>query len=328
MDKNLKKRVKELSKGAKNGGIYSKPPEKKKKKGEKISSRAIYDITLSNFQFHLYTLICMINGIDTDIYVYADNQATILNENLKIDKTFKKLSKLDWNTPAPLESLTFRGRFATCLLLKIVHSSHRLVKGLYNSVESDDKGKYKAYNALLDELIYNIDTFITSYLSCDIEYTGHLQKIYEIILIAEGRDTEIVERMSAIREMLKQNVVTKEYDDGTICNNIMKLAYVLSTDSMKLKSTPRYDEDLEFSDYSGVGNQIGTLGYAIMKRRMKTDVVPWMYKCMTKSKPQLITRFGEANEMPELAIGIKAITLLQIFMGDDMIIEYIEQMVK
>lgn len=330
MDKRLKERTKLLSRGVKYGGIYADVPEKKgKKKEEKISNRAIYDITLNNFQFHLYTSICMINGIDNDVYVYADSKVTILNANLKIDKVFKQLSKLDWENPAGIDTLTFRGRFATCLLLKIVHNSHRIVKGLYNLVNTKDtKHRYRAYNALLNELIYHIDTFITAYLSCDIDYTNHLQKIYEIILISENRSTDIVERMSAIREMIAGNIVSKSYDDGTICNNIMKLSYVLSTDSMKLKHTPKYDEDLEFTDYGRMGNQIGTLGYAIMKKRMKTGVTPFMYKIMDRAKPELVTRFIEADEMPELVIGTKAITLLEIFMGDPRIIEYIDHIVK
>lgn len=331
MHKALKERTKLLEKGTKYGGIYADVPEKKKKtkKKDRISNRGLYDITLNNFQFHLYTTICMINGIDSDVYVYADASVTILNANMKINKVFKKLSKLDWETPAGIDTLTFRGRFATCLLLKLVHNSHRIVRGLYNTIDEKDRTKkYKAYRMILDELIYHIDTFITTYLSADLDYTKHLQKIYEIILISEGRGTEIIERMDAIREMLAKNVKSPSYDDGTICNNIMKLAYVLSTDSLKLKNTPKYDEELEFTNYPRMGNQIGTLGYAIMKRRMKTDEVPFICKIFNKAKPELTTRFVEADDMPEIVIGTKAITLLQVFMGDPKIIEYIDRAVK
>ena len=332
MDKAIKERIKMLSRGIKyGGGIYSEVPEKKKKKEkeDKISNRGLYDITLNNFQFHLYTAICMINGIDNDVYIYADRNVTVLNANLKIDKVFKQLSKLDWEHPSGIDTLTFRGRFATCLLLKIIHNSHKIVKGLYNSVNTKDgKHRWKSYNALLNELIYHINTFITAYLSLDIDYVDHLTKIYEIILISEGKEIEIVDRMNAIREMIASNLRSPSYDDGTICNNVMKLAYVLSTDSLKLKDTPKYDEYLEFRDYARMGNQIGTLGYAIMKRRMKTGVVPFMYKTMNKAMPELITRFVEADEMPELVIGTKAITLLEIFMGDPRIIEYIDRVVK
>ena len=330
MDKVLKERTKFLSKGVQFGGIYAVIPEKeKKKKKDKVSNRSIYDITLGNFQFHLYTAICMINGIDTDVYVYADSGTTILNANLKIDSIFLRASQLDWETPEGIDTATFRGRFATALLLKIAHNTHRIVKGLFKSVDGKVPHKYSAYMNILDELIYHIDTFVTTYLSSDLEYTKHLQKIYEILLIAEGKNTEIIERLVDVQDMLVKASNGKcTYDDGTIANNVMKMAYVLSTDSLKLKNTPRYDEDLNFLDYYGMGNQIGTLGYAILKYRMKNDKIPMFYKVLQKAKPTLVSRFDETDEMPELAVGTKALTLLEIFMGDPKITKYIDQLIK
>lgn len=330
MDKVLKERTKFLSKGVKFGGIYMETPEKKKKKKkEKVSNRAIYDITLSNFQYHLYTTICMINGIDTDVYVYADSGTTILNANLKIDDVFLRASQLDWKTPAEIDSLTFHGRFATVLLLKIAHNAHQIVKGLFNTIDEKVPGKYSAYMSILDEFIYHIDTFATTYLSADLEYAKHLQKIYEILLIAEGKDTEIMKRFYDVYDMLEKAASGRcSYDEGTIANNIMKMAYVLSTDSLKLKNTPRYAEDLDFQDYYGMGNQIGTLGYAILKRRIKTNETPMFYKVMQRAKPKLVSRFDETDEMPELSVGTKALTLLEIFIGDPKITEYIDRSIK
>lgn len=330
MNKALKKRTKILSKGVKFGGIYVETPEKKKKKKkEKISNKAIYDITLGNFQYHLYTSICIINGIDTDVYVYADRETTILNANLKIDDIFLRASQLDWKSQAGIDTATFRGRFATVFLLKIAHNAHRIVKGLFSTIDEKVPNKYNAYMRILDEFIYQIDTFVTTYLSADLEYVKHLQKIYEILLIAEGGNTEIIQRLLDVQEMLEKAASGRcSYDDGTISNNVMKMAYVLSTDNLKLKNTPRYDEDLNFQDYHGMGNQIGTLGYAILKRRIKTNEIPMFYKVVQKAKPKLVSRFEEAEEMPELAVGTKALTLLEIFIGNPKVTKYIDQLIK
>lgn len=330
MDKLLKERTKFLSKGVKFGGIYVDAPEKKKKKKkDNLSSQAIYDITLGNFQFHLYTAICMINGIDTDVYVYADSGVTILNTNLKIDDVFLRASQLDWKTPAGVDTVTFRGRFATLLLLKIAHNTHRIVKGIFNSVDEKIPHKYSAYISILDEFIYHIDTFTTTYLSADLEYAKHLQKIYEIMLMAEEKNTEIIQRLSDVQEMLEKAASGRcSYDDGTIANNVMKMAYVLSTGSLKLKNTPRYDEYLNFQDYYTMGNQIGTLGYAILKYRIKTNEISMFYKILQKAKPQLVSRFEETEDMPELVIGTKALTLLEIFIGDTKVTKYIDNLIK
>lgn len=332
MEKSLKKRAKELAKNKKYGSIYAEVPEKKGKKGKNknvLSNRAIYDITLSNFQFFLYTTIETINGIDTDVYVYADSSVTVLNGNMKINKAFKNASKLDWDSPVNIDSLTFRGRFATLLLLKLVHNSHSIVKGLFNTVDEKIDHKYGAYWEILNEFIGEISIFVTSYLSADLSYALHLQKIYEILLMSQGKDTEIIDRLSSVREMLEEVANgNHKYDDGTICNNVMKMAYVLATDSLKLKDTPKYDEDLDFKDYYGVGNQIGTLGYAIMRRRMKIERTPFFYSIFEKAKPRLTTRFVEVEEMPELAIGVKSLTLLEIFLGDVSCTRYIDKLIK
>ena len=84
----LKDRLKQLT-----GGDKKKKKGKKEKEPKGISQRGYYDITLSNFQFHLYTLICQVNGIDENEYLSIDRYSTVLLENMKINKHFKMLSK-------------------------------------------------------------------------------------------------------------------------------------------------------------------------------------------------------------------------------------------
>ena len=330
----MKERVKSLSRGAKHGDLYGTPTKKKKekkkskKKEPKISQRALYDITLNNFQFSIYTAMCMINGIDPNIYIYSDKTTTFLNANIKLDKTFKTMSKLDWETPKPINSMTFRGRFATILLLKIARNSHKIVKHLFE--QTNAKKRYQSYNLILNEWIYQINTFVATYLSSDLVYEDHLEKIIEIYNVSEDLNSEIIGKLDDTRMLLREAINHPgKYEDGILCNNIMKMAYVLATDSLKVKRTPKYDEDLSFASQSQMGNQIGTLGYAIMHRRyVKEDDVPWIYDIFQLAKPEINSRFSAIDENPEILIGTKAITLLQILMGDPEIVKFIERLVK
>lgn len=327
MRKELKERMKVLNRGRKHGGIYQIPPENGKKKQPKIRAKDYYEITLANFQFHLYQSIEMINNIDIDTFVYANEEVTVLNGNLKINDNFKKISYLDWRTPMPIDSLTFRGRFASLLLLKIARNAHRIVKGLYHAAEISGK-RYRSYYALLDELIFEVDLFVAGFLSSDVSYTEHLINIYRLLLIAEEKDLEVIDRLEQTRNMLKEAASHRsDCDDGTICNNLLKMTYVLSTDSLKLKHTPRYEEELDFREDAMMVNQIGTLGFAIMKRRAKTEEVPIFYQVFQDAMPEILSRFNCENA-PEIAIGEKAITLLELFLGDYKITKYIESYVK
>lgn len=317
----MKKRLRDLERNRKHGDIYAKPPKKERK--VKISNKNLYDITLSNFQFHIYELVMMINGIDSSYYLYQTENAVTLNANVKIDKTFKQLSKLDWDEPMDIDSLTFRGRFATLLLLQIVASSHKIVKNLYAKVDSGKK--YKGYFYILDEWITRVDMFVTTYLTNNLNYRDHLEAILEVLLAAEDEDPEILKRLKETKTFLINACKGREkYTDGIICNNIMKMSYVLATNSMKVKRTPKYQENIDYRDQEMMVRQIGELGLAILKRRDKEDT-PIIYKVFTKANPKIWSRVQYAEEYPEILIGMRALEMLKIFIDDKSVTKYINQ---
>ena len=79
----LKDRLKQLT-----GGDKKKKKGKKEKEPKGISQRGYYDITLSNFQFHLYTLICQVNGIDENLIIHIIHKAGIRHHFKNADAVF------------------------------------------------------------------------------------------------------------------------------------------------------------------------------------------------------------------------------------------------
>ena len=321
MKKELKKRLKFLEQ---EGSGYGKKKKKKKEKG--LSQKSWYSITLSNFQFHCYELMSMINGIDPDTYIYADRQVTMLNDNVKVNKLFKRMSLIDWKTPAPISSQTFRGRFATLLILKIAHNSHHIIKHLYEN-GGFKKKRYKTYNELLSELITTVDCFVTTFLSANLEYTNSLRDILELLVVSEGEEYEILEKLEEMRGFLKENCRTHGVDDGVLCNNIMKMAYVLATNNVNVKKTPKYVEEIDYEDINMMASQIGRLGYAILHRKSK-GADSMIYDVFTKSLPEIWSKIDGIDEYPEIIIGTQALELLKLFIDDIEVSRYIDKMIR
>lgn len=327
MDKNVnvKERIKILERAAKKGDLYAAYPQKKKKeKVTKVSNRGLYDITLGNFQFHMYNLICQINGIDVGVYMYVDNSHTILNGNMKIDKKFKNLSLLDWKTPKGIDTLTFRGRFATLLLYRMVRNAHKIVKRIYREYDEDSK-RYRAYNTFLDEVVYQTSLFVATFLSSNLDYWDPLRSLLTLLLIAENNDVDAIDKLTGTRELLLTAVKhPTKYNDGIIMNNITKSAYALATGSTNVKHTPKYDESLRRKDQHRMANQIGTLGLAILKYRKKHEQLPLLYDIFQEANPEIWSRFTIVNDAIELILATKSIVMLELLMGDQNIKRYID----
>lgn len=310
MDKQLKNRLKTLKKSEKKqkNGFYEEEDT------QKISNRGLYDITLSNFQFHMYEMICLINGIDPGLYLYSDRRtSTVLQAELKVDKMFKSLSCLDWKKPEEIHTRTFRGRFMTMLLFKVVRNSHKIVKSIFKEMDEPEK-RYKGYNVILNEWIARFDTFVAAFLTRDISYTEPLEDVLEMLLLASGKDMEMVQKLREIRDMAKSRL-KGDYDDPIVMNNLFKMAFVISTDSLNVKKTPKYIEGISHLSYDSMLDQLGTLGYAILLKRDKNQA-PIFYSAFIKANPLILTKFQEVKDCPEIIVAIRALLLLDIYLDD------------
>lgn len=317
----IEERFKALNKAYKRGGsIYATEPVEKqnmKKKPAKISMKGRYSLTLMHFQFHLYELICTINDIPLDYYMLVDEEkvsVTLIND-LELDDTFKRLSKLKWDESSSIDGLYFRGRFCTLLLYKIVRKSHDIVRSVYRDSVSSSNHKFKFYNVILDKWMNVVDNFVVTYLAAKQDYTPHLFKIYELLAdIGTGENKAVLEQ---IRDTERLITAGRE-PEGVQANNITKIAYVLATGSLKMKKCPEYQENLSYKNLGHVMTQVGGLGYAIMHRSMKHDCkTPLLWKCFQQALPKPTSRlYSVVSDAPEAAIGVYALEFSKMFYRD------------
>lgn len=328
MNKEISKRLRKLG----DAEMYDLSPsnkkkskkKKKKKKGKALlSEKDLYDINLVNFQISLYKMLLTMNNMGEYPYLLKDAGSLILTKDVEINREFKKASSLNWSKPEDIDSLVFRGRFATLLTYEMIQHSHEIVKRIFKDVEEGEK-KYHSYNVILEEFMTRVGYFITTFLTSDYEYADHLIQLYEVLLFVTQRDEEIINKIKETKKFLIENCYDPSFDSGILCNNIMKLAYVLSTENLNVKRTPEYVENINYHDPLITQQQIGKLGVAIMKRRKKEDV-SLLYDCFQEADPKIISKFPFVDECPELIIGHRALELLKLFIGNKNVSNYINK---
>lgn len=294
----------------------SKPKKKEKKK--KIPKKYVYQNTLTMYQLQLYELICMINGIDKRVFILSNDHGVTLLQNLDIDAGFKKASKLKWGEHSEIYGLNFRGKFMTLLLKYLARNSHAIIK------RDVDEKSYKKYLNGIDDMLINISGFVTGFLSSNFSYANMSYYILKYTFLSQKVDSDIATKFEEARCFLKEACRKGESDD-LIINNLLKLAYVLSTNSVNFKKTPEYLENLSTSHKDVVEHQIGELGYAIMHRFSKSGSSA-LINIFVEAEPLIETRFKDIE--PDVAMGVQALMLTGLLLDDDYIWKFINMMIK
>jgi hypothetical protein len=321
----LDERIALLDKGYKHGNLYgffdaSDVKEKKKQKEKnqkKIPQKSRYELTLMMFQYHCYEMILNINNIPLEYYISANKYGVDLNNNLDLDDKFMNLSQLRWGEESDPDGLDFHGKFATLILFKVIRKSHSLTKRMFELADIDEK-RYRTYNRILDSWMKQVDGFVMTYLSNDLEYTPFLLKINHIIETGWTGDEKTPVNLAEVIHETEAMMLDNE-EPGIVANNATKIAFILMTYSPKVKKCPDYDEYLSYKDDTRVLNQVAGLGYAILKYRMKhkDEKMPILYSCFEEAQPKIYSRFSSVNEdAPEITTGLISLEYSKLFYTD------------
>ena len=317
----VKQRIKELEHGS-IAGIDKK--KEKKKKEKTLGNKAVYSITMSNFFSHIFEMILSINNIDEDEYM--DKKLGMQKRNIKFNKKFKELSSINWDDKSEFGSSQFRGKLATIYLFHLVKDIDRLIARTYTREYKGSK-RFKVYNMLLNNIITRSDMLIVGLLTRDLSYAEPLQAMTQMIILANGKDGDLLKMINDSISFLEKECSNPTVDEGVILNNIMKTAYILSTMNLKLKKTPKFIEGDYRRNDNVMKNQIGQLGYAIMKAQIKGNE-SLFYDLMMETNPKLYTRFEDVNDYPEVCVGCQALYLLQLYVDNPDVTKWINKMIR
>lgn len=313
MNKQKKEIVRDIQKRAKKGNLYESH-----KSFNQLSNKNKYIIACSNWEFHIMEQILMINDIPVENYLYANKYATVVEE-FRVDKKFKNMSKLDWDMiPSETCSLDFRGKFCTLLLLWIMNNSDNICKKIQKTVNGS-KGRIR--RKVLKNIIIRVDMFVVNFLSRDTLYSDNIEQMLDLTTLwaDEEKFAKLMENFINQKAFILSAIDNpEEYDFGLVWDSIMKLAYMVTTNTTNFKNIPKYKTMEELKNFDIMKEYIGRLGLAILIHRKNSKrKKPILYSIYTKACPLYYSWFDEIDDAVELNVGVKALSYLAFLIDDE-----------
>lgn len=296
-----------------------------------------YFITLSNYEVYLIDILCKLNGVDPNNYIFVTDYGVICDNEFKINDYFKNLSTLSMygDFPEPIHSLEFKGRFLTYIIYDILGDIDKLIKTVYKNgiIDQKKKRKYLNYLVILNETIKTLNMLIITYLSKDASYTEHLGRLMELRIISDGspkkkKYTKLFNRkVEFIRDICQKNLLGRfTEDEFIIINDITKMAYMLATERYNFKHCGIVPENIFIKDTRSVKEVLGRLGYAIMMDRDKHKANP-VYKAYLKANPEIYSNMKIRPENIELGIAIQALTYEKLVLDNPDVSSVIDKLI-
>lgn len=322
MNKQKQRIVKDIQKRAKNGNLYTKDLNK-------LSKNHKYIITCSNWEFHLMEEILMINGIPIENYLYANEYATVVEE-FRMNKKFKQMSLLDWeNFPSETNSLDFRGKFCSLLLLWIMNNSDAICRKIQKNVGGGHKGEIR--RKVLSNIIIRTDMFVVNILAKDTYYGNNIEQMLDLTTLwaDEEKFAKLMENFINQKAFIIRALDNpEEYDFGLIWDSIMKLAFMVATNTTNFKNIPKYKTAEKLKDFEVMKEYVGRLGLAILIHRKNSKrKKPVLYSIYTKACPLYYSWFEEIEDAIELNVGVKALNYLAFLIDNEKFNNIIKAMI-
>ena len=224
----------------------------------------------------------------------------------------------------PTNSMEFRRRFT----LKLIGWFEENIENIVNKIFENSRMsicKYENCTIILNEISTTISKFIQACLSASInknshDYTEVLFDLFKFILIANGDDAgvELVETFHEKRAFIPMAIKSKDYDDIIILNDIIKMAFALTTLSPEVDCTPSYNEleSIEETDYPEL---VRVLGECVQYAKTYN---PFYVRFML-SNPELRTK--NKNVDKNYVIGLQALEFMKFVMNDKVISKFINK---
>ena len=308
MNKEEKKRLEKLMKRArKKKGLYDDRPH--------LGAKKMYMLTEANFEFHLIELILMLNDINVTDVIIASDYGTIIDD-FGFNKKFKKASALNWSKKydADVFSYEFRAKFLTLMLFWILDHCEDIVDVVYSHFENKKEGKIK--RKVLKTISTRIDSFVVNFLCQSGDYSDTMLDMLDLMMLKSDSNNvaKVMKHYKTQVEFLNHAFDDPDYELPLIWHNIIRLAYMMTTNNANFKNLPDYDKDLDLYDAEHMKESIGRLGIAILIQQKKKK--PDFYKMFEKATPRLVATELDTDDCIELRVGVKSLIYLAFILSN------------
>ena len=241
-------------------------------------------------------------------------------------------SSLNGFKSVPINSDAFRFRFVDKLIGFFEENIDCVVDNVFKYSRMNTC-KYENCEIILNEIAMTIAHFINQFLkpknfissfNWSDEYSDSLIDIFKFILIAKGDDAgiELIETFRTERDFLPMAIKNKEdYEDEIVLNDIIKLAFALTTLDPQVDVTPSYDE-LEGISPEMYPDLISILGQCCKYSKTYNPFYVRFMLC----RPEIRTKLDITTD--EYIEGLQALEFLKFVMNDKSISKYVDKLIS
>lgn len=290
----------------------------------------VFQSFADSFKIFLYSVLCEINGITSDVYLTKKKNVRTFNE-----AEFTDLSILEWNSSDTYNpnSYIYKCRFLTVFLMEYIERIDDIALKKYDYLSMFKSGKFENGYFYLKSIADDTRRFIKVILSGN-SYGNIMLKMNQNCSYIRTKKTDPRELNKYIREIrhelkkgLKETLFkAKEMPEDIAINSILQLAYLISTGNTSLDELPnfRYIEGANTSyELRGLTEALGS---AIIENR-KYEKRPILYLAYNKARPQIMSRYKDINENWFISAGVRALEYTKFFCNDKYISKFIDKMI-
>lgn len=258
----------------------------------------------------------------------------IMNMNINDNETrlYFNNSKL-WNgkyTYCDIKSNKFKARFLANLYCELKLNLNNIIETQFiykgrKIMEYEDK------YSILYELIETVKIFTHKYIMDEYDFDDFikLNKIFCAKNDVKKRRKVIKTMKNIIPSLLKtsESLFIKPENQYEFINDLINIAYVVSTENHKIKDIHRVPERISFPAYYAMKSIIVNLGEDIYVQNITHKSTPIIYRAFINAHPMIWTKYEGTEYNKFLSQGIKSIFYLSFITNDKNLYKYIKKII-
>lgn len=332
LEYNLPALVEEVRKLDKYQGIKLKHPVKI------LDPMLSYNMNLQNTKIYFLSVAIILNNQKPDDYFVSDGSFIHMTYKVSLDNDYfvenSYLFHMNNFKKYEINSDEFRGRFVTLLCMKLGDIIPDIVDSRF--VLSKKKlNEYEEKELILHDVIRIFNRFIISYLEGH-DFEKDLFNVFTLLSIQKAYKKKFkkykMKMLETVHEQKDRLIdgrsglkfVPSLMEDDIAINNVIKLAYVVTTESLDISKTPYISDGISVKDSREIKELVEALGATINLYDRKK---PLLYQIFMKTIPNIEVKWSDVNFNLNLKTGCKALYYLDFICHDRKIHQLIQSMI-
>lgn len=296
---------------------------------------SVFKVSVAEAETYISALVVALNGISLDDYFYTGEFGTTHGPIAPEEITFTEMSQFDWTSTSEIDSIEFSCKFVSAFLVQLMYRLDKisLNRFRYSKIKI---GMYEHAYFNLKDISDDARRLVYLVLSEEESFSNIFLKMILHSSYAKNKtarnnvkkyNSTILDAIKELKDGLSINVLktTPFMDDDVAIFTLMRLAFMLATNSQDFKCLPKFKLLLHANRYDDLSCVFEDLGTAIVNNSL-TKHGSILFKSFNAANPAIYTNFTCNNEF--ISIGIRAFIMTSYIINDKRVTKFVKDCIK